>query len=205
METRTRSQSNELIRCPWGFKETVLRDYHDKEWGVPVYNDQILFEYLSLGGFQAGLNWLSILKKRDSFRKAFHDFDPIQVAQFTEQDRARLLEDKGIVRNKVKINAVIWNAQLFLALQQEKRSFSAFLWEMVNYQPITNHYTSLKEIPVSTKLSDQLSAELTKRKFKFVGSVICYAFLQATGVVNDHVISCFRSQEIINDTKLHRQ
>ncbi len=167
-------------------------DYHDTEWGVPVHDDQKLFEFLILEGAQAGLTWQTILNKRENYRKAFDGFDPVKIAVYTEDDVARLLADSGIVRNRLKVRAAIGNARGFLEVQSEFGSFDRYLWRFVGGQPIKNTLRSLAEIPAKTKESDALSKDLLKRGFKFVGSTICYAFMQAVGMVNDHTVDCFR-------------
>lgn len=177
-------------RCEWAEGSDLYRQYHDNEWGVPSHNDQHLFEMLILEGAQAGLSWSTILNKRDSYRKAYKGFDPKRVAKFTVGDQRKLLENEGIVRNRAKVAASVLNAQLFLEVQREFGSFDAYLWGFVKSKPIQNRWKSLKEIPAETELSKVISKELKKRGFKFVGSTIIYAFLQAVGVVNDHVITC---------------
>jgi DNA-3-methyladenine glycosylase I len=169
-----------------------MAEYHDSEWGVPVHDDQKLFEFLILEGAQAGLTWQTILNKRENYRKAFDGFDPAKVATYTEGDVARLLADPGIVRNRLKVRAAIGNARAFLEVQREFGSFDRYLWQFVGDQPIKNTFKSLAEIPAKTKESDALSKDLLKRGFKFVGSTICYAFMQAVGMVNDHTVDCFR-------------
>ncbi len=167
-------------------------DYHDTEWGVPVHDDQKLFEFLILEGAQAGLTWQTILNKRENYRKAFDGFDPVKIAVYTEDDVARLLADSGIVRNRLKVRAAIGNARAFIEVQREFGSFDRYLWQFVGGQPIKNTFKSLAEIPAKTRESDALSKDLLKRGFKFVGSTICYAFMQAVGMVNDHTVDCFR-------------
>jgi len=184
-------------RCEWCQKDELYRNYHDQEWGVPVYDDRVLFEFLILEGVQAGLSWHTVLKKRENYRKAYDDFDPVKVAVYDEHKVAELLQNEGLVRNRLKIAASITNAQRFLEVQQEFGSFSNYIWSFVNHQPIINHFESLKDLPATTPLSDKLSEDLKKRGFKFVGSTIVYAHMQATGMVNDHVVSCFRHQEVI--------
>ncbi|MGA9854863.1 MAG: DNA-3-methyladenine glycosylase I [Gammaproteobacteria bacterium] len=181
-------------RCAWSPLESDLlyRDYHDREWGVPVHDERRWFEFLILEGAQAGLSWATILHKRENYRKLFAGFDPKKVARFTARDAARLLKDPGIVRNRLKINSAIINAQIFLAVQKEFGSFDAYIWRFVGGKPICNHRGSLRQIPARTAISDAMSKDLKQRGFKFVGGTICYAFMQATGLVNDHVVSCFR-------------
>lgn len=185
-------------RCDWVGKESVYVRYHDKEWGVPVYADRKLFEMLILEGAQAGLSWITILKKRPAYRAAFDRFDPKKVAGYTPRRIETLLEDPGIVRNRLKINATVNNARCFLELKAEHGSFSKFLWEFVDGEPQVNRWATLKQMPAKTDVSDAMSRELKRRGFKFVGSTICYAFMQAVGMVNDHTVDCFRRQEIID-------
>jgi DNA-3-methyladenine glycosylase I len=181
-------------RCQW--PSDIEMNYHDTEWGVPVTNDKKWFEFLVLDSFQAGLSWKIILQKREGFRKAFYDFDVQKVAQMTDEDMARLREDSSIIRNRLKIKATVNNAQAFIRVQEEYASFNTYIWSFTNGKTIHNHYTDLSEIPASTPLSDKMSKDLKARGFKFVGNTICYAFMQASGIVNDHTIDCYRHQEI---------
>ncbi|MGB0955293.1 MAG: DNA-3-methyladenine glycosylase I [Panacagrimonas sp.] len=183
-------------RCPWCLGSDAYIEYHDTEWGTPQHDDRVLFEFLILEGAQAGLSWATILAKRDNYRKAFANFDPAKVARFTEKKLARLLEDPGIVRNRLKVYSAKTNAQAFLKVQEEFGSFDAYLWSFTNGQPIVNRFETLKQVPAKTPLSDQISKDLKKRGFKFVGSTIIYAYLQAVGVVNDHLLSCPRHSQI---------
>ena len=183
-------------RCAWAGSDPRMIEYHDREWGVPLHDDRQLFEFLILEGMQAGLNWSIILNKRENFRKAFHGFDPARVAKYTAKDVKRLLADAGIIRNRLKIAAAITNAQRFLEVQKEFGTFDRYIWQFVGGKPIKNRFRSLSEIPAKTKESDALSKDLQRRGFKFVGSTICYAHMQATGMVNDHTIDCFRYNEI---------
>jgi DNA-3-methyladenine glycosylase I len=183
-------------RCSWCEGSEIYRQYHDEEWGVPEWDDQALFAKLILDGAQAGLSWITILKKRDNYYRAFDDFDPVKIASYTEEKVASLLADPGIVRNKLKVNAAIINAQAYLKLREEEGSFAEFIWQFVGGKPKVNRWTSLKELPASTPESDAMSKALKKRGFKFVGSTICYAFMQAVGMVNDHRVDCFRHQEV---------
>ncbi|NCA99683.1 MAG: DNA-3-methyladenine glycosylase I [Clostridia bacterium] len=176
--------------CPWAVSDPLYRQYHDLEWGRPLHDDQALFELLILEGMQAGLSWLTILRKRENFRLAFAGFDPAQVAEFDEAKVAELLGNAGIIRNRLKVRAAITNAQAFLKLQAEFGSFDRYVWSFVADQPVINTPVSLADVPARTELSDRLSKDLTRRGFKFVGSTICYAFLQAAGLVNDHLVSC---------------
>jgi len=170
--------------------------YHDREWGVPVHDDRLLFEHLVLDGFQAGLSWAVVLNKREAFRKAFNGFDPEKVARYSSRSVERLLRDPGIIRNRQKVEAAIKNAKAFLAVQEEIGSFAQFLWQFVDGVPRQNRWKTMKQIPARTEQSDAMSAALKARGFGFVGSTICYAFMQAAGLVNDHVIACFRWKEV---------
>ena len=183
-------------RCDWCGTDSLYVKYHDDDWGKPMHDDHGLFEMLILEGAQAGLSWLTILKKRDNYRKAFHGFDPKKVASYSATDVRRLLADPGIVRNRLKIESAIKNARGVLAIREEFGSFDTFIWRYVDYQPKQNAWQSLAEIPASTALSDTISKDLKKRGFGFVGSTICYAFMQAVGMVNDHVVACFRYDEV---------
>jgi DNA-3-methyladenine glycosylase I len=187
-------------RCGWVTTDPLYILYHDNEWGVPEYNDQKLFELLILEGAQAGLSWLTILRKRDNYRKAFAQFQAKKIAVFTDADVARLLNNDGIIRNRLKIAATIQNAGAFLAVQKEYGSFADYLWQFVGGEPKINAWPTLKAIPARTAESDVMSKDLSKRGFKFVGSTICYAFMQATGMVNDHVVECFRYKEVMRRT-----
>lgn len=187
-----------MIRCPWCEKTRLYMDYHDKEWGVPVFNDDKHFEFIILESAQAGLNWLTILNKRENYRKAYCNFDPNKVALFNEKKIEELLNDSGIIRNKLKIEASINNAKKFLDIQKEFGSFCNYIWSFVNYFPIINKYPDIADIPAKTSLSDIISDNLKKRGFKFIGSTIIYSHLQATGIVNDHITSCYRHQEIVD-------
>jgi len=179
-------------RCAWCGDDPLYISYHDNEWGVPVHDDRLLFEFLVLEGAQAGLSWLTILRKRDNYRKAFDNFEIARVARYGEPEIKRLLQDPGIVRNRLKIEAAIKNAKGVLAIQKEYGSFDAFLWSYVGGRPIQNHATSMADLPATSPISDQLSKDLKKRGFNFVGSTICYSLMQAVGLVNDHFIDCFR-------------
>ena len=184
-----------IQRCPWAVDE-LYAAYHDTEWGVPLHEDQELFEFLVLEGAQAGLSWHIILKKRENYRQAFARFDPQRVARFNQRKVRQLLADSGIVRNRLKIAAAINNAKAFLKVQEEFGSFDAYIWRFVGGKPKINHWRSLKELPARTKESDALSRDLIQRGFRFVGSTICYAHMQATGMVNDHLTSCFRHSQL---------
>jgi DNA-3-methyladenine glycosylase I len=184
-------RSVSLERCPWAQGELDVV-YHDEEWGVPVHDDRRLFEFLTLEGAQAGLSWSTILKKREHYRAAFAEFDPARVARFNPQKQQRLLQNPGIVRNRLKIASTIDNARAFLAVQAEFGSFDAYLWGFVDGRPIQNSWRTTSEVPASTPVSDALSKDLKRRGFRFVGSTICYAFMQAVGMVNDHLVTCPR-------------
>jgi DNA-3-methyladenine glycosylase I len=179
-------------RCPWAEKDPLYHRYHDEEWGVPSHDDRHLFEMLILEGAQAGLSWLTILRKRDGYRRAFDGFDPARVARYTEKRQMKLLADPGIVRNRQKIAATITNARLFLGVAKEQGSFDRYLWSFVGGKQRQNRFRTLAEVPARTPESDALSKDLAKRGFKFVGSTICYAYMQAVGLVNDHLASCPR-------------
>ncbi len=179
-------------RCAWAGEKPHMVAYHDSEWGVPIHDDRVLFEFLLLEGAQAGLNWETILRKRENYRRAFSRFDARRIARYTAKDVRRLLGDEGIVRNRLKVRAAIVNAQKFLAVQREYGSFDAYIWQFVGGRPIQHARRSPKDVPASTPESDAMSKDLRKRGFKFVGSTICYAFMQATGMVNDHAVDCFR-------------
>jgi DNA-3-methyladenine glycosylase I len=183
-------------RCEWCGSDPLYVAYHDEEWGVPVHDDRLLFEFLVLEGAQAGLSWLTILKKRQNYRKAFDAFDCERVAKYTEHDVTRLLSDSGIVRNQLKIESAIRNARGVLDIQKEWDSLDAYLWRYVDGVPKQNVWKSMAELPAKTKASDMMSRDLKKRGFNFVGSTICYAFMQAVGMVNDHTTDCFRHREI---------
>lgn len=179
-------------RCPWCGTDPLYVAYHDTEWGVPVYDDQLLFEFLVLESFQAGLSWLTILRKRENFRKALDGFDYHKIARYSDTKLNQLMNDSGIIRNRLKIEATVTNAQAFIQVQQEFGSFSKYIWGFVGGEPIQNHWKTLQEVPATTSLSDQISKDLKKRGFKFLGSTVVYAHMQATGMVNDHLTSCFR-------------
>jgi DNA-3-methyladenine glycosylase I len=187
----------EIIRCAWApVQEPVYLAYHDEEWGVPSHDDRHLFEMLILEGAQAGLSWSTILRKRAAYRRAFGGFDPRRVARFDARRKAKLLADPGIVRNRLKIEAAVTNARAFLAVQEEFGSFDAYLWRFVDGRPRQNRWREIRDIPPRTDASDVLSRDLRGRGFKFVGSTICYAYMQAVGLVNDHLVDCFRHVEV---------
>jgi len=185
-----------MKRCEWCGSDPLYIAYHDEEWGVPVHDDRLLFEFLILEGAQAGLNWLTILKKRENYRKAFHDFDVDTISKYKEGDMRRLLADPGIVRNRLKIESAIKNARSVLDIRGEYGSLDSYLWRYVDGAPRQNAWRSMGEIPSRTKISDALSKDLKKRGFKFVGSTICYAFMQAVGMANDHTTDCFRYKQV---------
>ncbi|UQD55234.1 DNA-3-methyladenine glycosylase I [Flavobacterium sp. K5-23] len=184
METKT--------RCGWCLSSDLYKEYHDQEWGVPVYDDTTLFEFLILETFQAGLSWITILNKRENFRKAFDNFDYKKIAQYPEDKIEELLLDAGIIRNKLKVRSAVSNAQAFIKIQEEFGSFSTYIWKFTDGKPIINHRKTLKDVPATTPLSDEISKDLKKRGFKFVGSTVIYAHMQATGMVNDHVADCWK-------------
>jgi DNA-3-methyladenine glycosylase I len=186
----------QLTRCPWCEKDDLYRAYHDEEWGVPVHDDRTLFEFLVLEGAQAGLSWHTILKRREGYRKAFAGFDAAKVARFDARKVERLLADPGIIRNRAKVESTIKNAKAFLALQEEKGSFAAHQWSFVDGAPVKNAWKTLKQVPATSKVSDAFSKDLKKRGFGFVGSTIIYAHMQATGMVNDHLVDCFRYAQV---------
>jgi len=179
------------IRCAWCGADPLYQKYHDEEWGRPVYDDATLFEFLLLETFQAGLSWITILRRRETFAAAFDNFDYKKIAKYTDADRERLMSDPGIIRNRLKVNAAITNAQLFMKVQEEFGSFSSYFWAFADGKPIDNKPTAMGQIPTTTPLSDKISKALKKRGFKFVGSTIIYAHMQATGMVNDHVANCW--------------
>ncbi len=183
---------NQKTRCGWSTSDPLYIEYHDNEWGVPVHDDRKLFEMLILEGAQAGLSWITILKKRENYRKAFDNFDVLKISKYKQTKIEKLLNNAGIIRNKLKINAAVQNAQSFLEVQKEFKSFDKYIWQFVGGKPKLNSFKSLKEVPAKTKESDAMSKDLKKRGFKFVGSTICYAFMQAVGMVNDHVEGCFK-------------
>ena len=184
------------IRCPWATSDPLYVPYHDEEWGVPLHDDRRLFEMLVLEGAQAGLSWLTILRRRDAYRRAFDGFDPQTVAGYGPCDVERLLADAGIIRNRLKIDSAINNARAFLAVQASCGSFDSYIWRFVDGRPTQNAWTKLEEVPAQTSVSNALSKDLRKRGFTFVGPTICYAHMQATGMVNDHLVGCFRHREV---------
>jgi DNA-3-methyladenine glycosylase I len=192
---RIHTQEGRIVnknRCIWCKKDPLYIHYHDTEWGVPIYDDKLLFEFLILEGMQAGLSWFTILKKREAFRAAFVNFDAKKIAKFDQKKIHLLLNNADIVRNKLKITAAITNANAFLEIKNEWDSFADYIWHFVDGKPIQNHWKNTNQVPAKTSVSDAMSKDLKKRGFKFVGSTICYAFMQAVGMVNDHVVDCFR-------------
>ena len=183
-------------RCTWCGDDSLYMKYHDSEWGVPVFDDKLLFEFLVLETFQAGLSWITILRKRENFRMAFDDFDYKRIASYDESKYDELLLDSGIIRNKLKIKATINNAQLFMDIQKEEGSFSNYLWNFSNGKPIQNNWEQMNQVPATTDLSDAISKAMKKKGFKFVGSTVIYAYMQAIGMVNDHIKTCFRYDQI---------
>jgi DNA-3-methyladenine glycosylase I len=186
------------IRCSWCLSDPIYIKYHDEEWGRPIHDDRLLFEFLILEGFQAGLSWLTVLKKRENFRKAFMNFDAKKIAKFDKNKVEELMLDAGIIRNRLKIEAAIINAKLFLEIQKEFGSFDKYIWSFVNEKTVVNKPKSVKELPAKTDLSDVMSKEMGKRGFKFRGSTICYAFMQAVGMVDDHTTDCWRKKKQSN-------
>ncbi len=184
------------MRCPWPAEDELMIAYHDEEWGVPVHDDRKHFEFLVLDAFQAGLNWSIMLKKRENFRKAFDNFEPEKIARYSDRKIEALLTDASIIRNRLKINSSISNAKLFLGVQKEFGSFDAFIWQFVDGEVRLNKWKRLAQLPASTRQSDNMSEALKQRGFKFVGSTICYAYMQAAGLVNDHLVSCYRYREL---------
>jgi DNA-3-methyladenine glycosylase I len=197
-------EEKNLTRCGWGEKYPNLTEYHDREWGVPLFDEERVFELFSLDVFQAGLSWLTILNKREAFRKAFNNFQISRIADYDALKIEELLNDKGIVRNKLKIPAVIHNAQLALELRKEFGSFSKYIWSFSNHKTIVNQWQVLTDIPVTSAVSDAMSKDMIRRGFKFAGSTICYAFMQSIGMVNDHLVTCFRHHEVSEQKDLFR-
>ena len=184
------------IRCEWAAASTREQEYHDHEWGVPIHDDRLLFEFLILEGAQAGLSWSTILNKRVHYREAFDHFEIEKVAAYDQKKVASLLQNSGIVRNKLKVNAAVANAKAVLQIQEEFGSFNAYIWSFVNHRPLQNHWKTMQDVPVHTNISDAMSKDLKQRGLTFVGTTICYAFMQAVGMVNDHTVDCFRHKQI---------
>lgn len=189
-------ENNDIIRCGWSSTDPLYTEYHDKEWGLPIHEDNLLFEFLILEGAQAGLSWLTVLKKRDNYRKAFDGFSAEKIAKYGQEKIQELLTNPGIIRNRLKISATIENAKAYLRVVDEFGSFDKYIWQFVSGRPINNSWNALKEIPVKTIEAENMSKDLLKRGFKFVGPTICYAFMQAVGMVNDHLVCCFRHEEV---------
>ncbi len=185
-----------IKRCPWPSDDPLMIAYHDREWGVPLHDDRRLFEFMVLDGAQAGLSWRTVLRKRENYRRAFHGFDPVVVARYSEKDVRRLLGNDGIIRNQSKIRSAITNAKMLREIQKEFGSFDAYIWQFVGGKPVQHRFRRLAQIPATSRESDAMSRDLKKRGFKFVGSTICYAFMQAAGMVNDHLVDCFRYREV---------
>lgn len=187
--------SDNKTRCGWSLKDQLYKDYHDNEWGTPLHDDQRLFEMLNLEGAQAGLSWYTVLTKRENYRRAFDQWNAEKIARYKDKKIAVLLEDAGIIRNRLKILATISNAKAFLDVQKEFGSFDRYIWQFVDHKPIINNFRALQEVPAKTSVSDAMSKDLLKRGFKFVGSTICYAYMQATGMVNDHLVGCWKRKK----------
>jgi DNA-3-methyladenine glycosylase I len=183
-------------RCPWALLDPYLLEYHDREWGVPQHDERVLFEFLTLEGAQAGLSWLTVLKKRENYRRAFSEFDPEKVARYTEQKILKLKQDQGIIRNELKIRATVQNAKCVLAIQKEYGNFADYVWSFVQNEPVRGSWKKQEQVPATTPISDAVSKDLRHRGFSFVGSTICYSFMQAVGLANDHIVSCYRLKEI---------
>jgi len=183
-------------RCDWCGTEPIYVDYHDKDWGVPVHDDRLHFEMIILDGAQAGLSWITILKRRESYRKAFDNFDVLKVSRYSEKKIEKLLTNPGIIRNRLKVNSAVQNAKSFLTIQKEFGSFDKYIWQFVNHRTIQNKWKKMSDLPAKTAESDAMSKDLKKRGFSFVGSTICYAYMQAAGLVNDHTLDCFRYKEV---------
>jgi DNA-3-methyladenine glycosylase I len=188
--------TNETSRCWWCGDDELYRQYHDEEWGVPVHDDRLLFEFLCLEGAQAGLSWITILRKRENYRLAFDNFDADKIARYQDQKIAALLEDSGIVRNRLKVNGFVKNARAYLELREQGSTLDQYLWDFVGAKPLQNNWKKSTQVPANTGVSDAMSKDLKKRGFTFVGSTICYAFMQAAGLVNDHTVDCFRHREL---------
>lgn len=188
-------RQKQITRCGWCGSDELYCAYHDEEWGVPIYDDQALFELLILEGAQAGLSWITVLRRRETYRAAFDNFDPLKIARYSDARKAKLMQDEGIIRNRLKVESAVRNAQAFVAMQAQGESFSQFLWQFVGGKPKQNRLESMADAQASTLESDAMSKALKERGFNFVGSTICYAFMQAAGMVNDHLVSCYRHKE----------
>jgi DNA-3-methyladenine glycosylase I len=182
-------------RCPWAGDDPLMIAYHDTEWGIPVHDDRLFFEFLILEGAQAGLSWQTVLRKRENYRKALHNFNPVKIASYNQSDLHRLLSNPGLIRNRLKLSYAILNARCFLKVQEEFGTFEAYIWRFVKGRPLIHRLTTMSQLPARSAESDEMSRDLLRRGFKFVGSTICYAFMQATGMVNDHLVSCPRWKE----------
>ena len=189
------------IRCPWAEKDPLLMKYHDLEWGSPIHDDNLLFEFLVLEGAQAGLSWITVLKKRDNYLEAFNNFDPAKIALYSEEKIEELTNNPSIIRNRLKITSAVANAKAVLKIQREEGSFDKYIWQFVGENPVQNRWKHAEDIPSFTDKSENMSKDLKKRGFKFVGPTICYAFMQAVGMVNDHIVDCFRHEEVKNKLK----
>ena len=188
--------ADNLDRCWWCGNDPLYRAYHDEEWGVPVHDDRLLFEFLCLEGAQAGLSWITVLRKREHYRRVYDNFDADRIARYDEEKNRALLEDPGIIRNRLKVNGFVKNARACLDMREQGLSLDAYLWNFVDGEPIQNRWQSMSQVPANTAVSDAMSKDLKKRGFTFVGSTICYAFMQAAGLVNDHVVDCYRHQQL---------
>lgn len=186
-----------MKRCEWPTNDPIMVKYHDEEWGVPLFDDRKLFEFMVLDAFQAGLSWKTVLHKRENFRKAFDNYDINKIIKYDGRKIQSLLSDAGIIRNKLKINSVLTNAIAFKKVQEEYKNFHSYIWKFVGHKPIVNQWKTIKDLPATSKVSDSMSNELKSKGFKFVGTTICYAFMQAAGMVNDHIVNCFRYKELI--------
>jgi DNA-3-methyladenine glycosylase I len=193
-----------IKRCPWPSEDLLMIEYHDTEWGVPVHDDRLHFEYMILDGFQAGLSWKTILHKRENFREAFHNFEPERVVKFGKREIEKLMKNEGIIRNRLKVQSAVTNAREFLKVQKEFNGFDPYIWQFTSGKMINRAISTVKEIPATSEESDAMSKDLKKRGFKFVGSTICYAYMQAAGMVNDHEISCFRHKQCLKLAKAKR-
>lgn len=189
-------QKKDLVRCDWIGNDPLMLAYHDKEWGVPVHDDRRLFEFMVLEGAQAGLSWMTILRRREAYRKAFADFDPVRIARFDKRKIDSLVRNEGIIRNRLKIEGTVQNARAYLSLREKGVSLDEYMWKFVDGKPIVNHRKSISQIPASTPVSDAMSKEMKKAGFTFFGTTICYAHMQAVGMVNDHIVTCFRYREL---------
>jgi DNA-3-methyladenine glycosylase I len=193
-----KSMTKDLKRCWWCGDDQLYRDYHDLEWGVPEHDERLLFEFLCLEGAQAGLSWITILRKRDHYRKVFDQFDAEKISRYDDVKIAKLLADPGIVRNRLKVNGFVKNSRAYLNMREQGQSLREYLWDYVDGEPVQNNWASMEQVPANTAISDAMSKDLKKRGFTFVGSTICYAFMQAAGLVNDHLVSCYRHRQLLD-------